>query len=477
MSRQLPSDCLNEIFEYLEEEIAALHSCLLVNRLWCEVCVRILWRNVWGFSYNMYYRSHVPSSILRTLIACLPYESKGLLSRNEISISTPTSNPPIFNYTSYFKVLSIYRINYIIKFVLEKKYATAPQNIQFKKYIVLQEILKMCVIQISSLNVLDYTFQNTENVLNLPNIPLAHFPGIMDCFKNLTELRCNSNNFSEIFYHLSQICNHIRSLDIEFKDVISNGLTNFISSINNLKHLKLSQSDGVDWKYVIHSLRKHSNTLTALHLFSHTHTTISFVESFSNLQELNISSFQETYLDFKKLQDATFPNLEILKLPYAAPEVEHLIKFLEKNGKSLKEFHANRCDNLSVARFCPNLKKLSVNFDFHEMDALKTVFSSCQHLESIKINEKEMLEIVAKHSPKNLHELRIHHDARLGSKDLETFFKSWKTRSPFKSLSFIIIKIKGDFSHNGFETNEKNMRVIKKYRTSGVIKSFEIELE
>jgi hypothetical protein len=39
---QLPADCLNEIFENLENEILTLHSCLLVNRLWCEVSIRIL---------------------------------------------------------------------------------------------------------------------------------------------------------------------------------------------------------------------------------------------------------------------------------------------------------------------------------------------------------------------------------------------------------------------------------------------------
>ena len=43
MPCQLPPDCLNEIFEFLENDIAALYSCLLVNRSWCEVAVIILW--------------------------------------------------------------------------------------------------------------------------------------------------------------------------------------------------------------------------------------------------------------------------------------------------------------------------------------------------------------------------------------------------------------------------------------------------
>ena len=85
---KLPADCLNEIFEYLEKDEATLHSCLLVNRLWCEVSVRILWRSIRNYS---------------TLIACLPNESKEILYKNEIIFSTLTSKPPIFNYASFCK--------------------------------------------------------------------------------------------------------------------------------------------------------------------------------------------------------------------------------------------------------------------------------------------------------------------------------------------------------------------------------------
>ena len=69
--------CLNEVFENLEDDKVTLHSCLLVNRLWCEVSVRILWRKIWNYG---------------TLISCLPNESKELLRKNEIFISTPSNH-------------------------------------------------------------------------------------------------------------------------------------------------------------------------------------------------------------------------------------------------------------------------------------------------------------------------------------------------------------------------------------------------
>src|SRR5438105_1207395 len=77
---RLPADCLNEIFENLKEDKITLHSCLLVNRLWCEVSVRILWRDILNFIYSTPYehKQRVKSAVLITLIACLPSESKEL---------------------------------------------------------------------------------------------------------------------------------------------------------------------------------------------------------------------------------------------------------------------------------------------------------------------------------------------------------------------------------------------------------------
>ena len=92
---QLPADCLNEIFEYLEDDKFTLYSCILVNRLWCEVSVRILWRN----SYNNY-----NSRTYNTLISCLPNESKEIISENRIVISTKTLKPPIFIYAAFSNI-------------------------------------------------------------------------------------------------------------------------------------------------------------------------------------------------------------------------------------------------------------------------------------------------------------------------------------------------------------------------------------
>jgi hypothetical protein len=131
MSCQLPTDCLIEIFENLEEDKITLHSCLLVNRLWCEASVRILWMNIWNFLKFSFSRLKVTSAILHTLIACLPNESKELLYKNEIFILTPTSKPPLFNYVKFCKVLSINDIVQVINDVLiNGKYIISQDTVE-----------------------------------------------------------------------------------------------------------------------------------------------------------------------------------------------------------------------------------------------------------------------------------------------------------------------------------------------------------
>ena len=139
---QLPTDCLNAIFEYLEDDKATLHSCILVNRFWCVISVRFFWSNV------SYYRT----SNFRTLISCLPNESKEILFKNGIIISTPTPKPPIFNYASFCKVLSIDHVHNKLKLLLSQQSTRSPsQNFNNNLDILVQEIFKLFVKQIPSL--------------------------------------------------------------------------------------------------------------------------------------------------------------------------------------------------------------------------------------------------------------------------------------------------------------------------------------
>ncbi|RIA85734.1 hypothetical protein C1645_879127 [Glomus cerebriforme] len=470
MPCRILTDCLYEIFEFLEKDKLTLHSCLLVNRTWCKISVRILWRDVLSFKYASY-QSEVSSQILNTLISCLPNESKELLHKNEIFISTPTTKSPLFNYVLFCKFLSIHEIDHLIQHNLENQQIITSRNLNFSKYLILQEVLKMFMKQIPSLKELKYS---REHIMN---VTFTHFPGAKKCLTDLAVLSCSSDIHSEFFNQLSQICCNIQSLNIEFKGFVSSELKGLISSQYGLKDLSLIQSyDGTaDWTEIIPSLTKHIKTLIKLKIYGgKNHVPLLFINTFKNLQQLVLKVYENSFEELNKLNYDKFSRLEILKFQYLHPNSNILIKFLENNGKNLKEFHIgnsyNNSLNLAIAKFCPNLKSLRTEFIDDEIETLKMIFYNCQKLEKIRIGcSREMLDIVAKYSPKNFHKLKSYvlYDFELNSVDLELFFINWKNRKQQKSLTFKLNCI-----YSTEVVKKEIMDIIEKYKNLGIIKVY-----
>jgi len=138
----------------------------------------------------------------------------------------------------------------------------------------------------------------------------------------------------------------------------------------------------------------------------------SFILMFTNLQELVVScDSYRAFEDLDKLQYVIFPQLRILKFPYGSPKAEVLFKFLEINGRNLRESLFAHCDNslsLAIAKFCPNLKSIFTLFNEDEIEALKVILTSCQQLESIKtwceggfLNGSELLKVLIRYSLMN----------------------------------------------------------------------------
>jgi hypothetical protein len=255
---QLSTDCLNDIFEYFKDDIATLHSCLLVNRLWCIVSVKIFWRDT---------RNYCKSNF-KTLIACLPNESKEILRKNGIKIYNnnlfgkllsalyvnqiiliPTSKSPMFNYESFCKVLSINRVHYMIKKLLDQWKRTHLD-------IVVQEICKMFMNQSSTL----------KGLIMFKERYIPYSPEIKDCLKNLSELHCNSIISSDIFYQLSHLCHNISLLDIVIEqNTLNNGLIDLIKIQKNLKYFIISQYGFTEGLFPL-LITKLPNTLNKLNI-------------------------------------------------------------------------------------------------------------------------------------------------------------------------------------------------------------------
>src|SRR4051812_13060810 len=94
----VPLDCLQEIFQYLENDMTSLYRCTLVNRTWCRINIALLWRRPFEYSGSKSTRRY--SELIRTYIACL---SKCVKMEIHKGYYIPDHPRPLFPYHQYLK--------------------------------------------------------------------------------------------------------------------------------------------------------------------------------------------------------------------------------------------------------------------------------------------------------------------------------------------------------------------------------------
>ena len=144
-----------------------------------------------------------------------------------ISIPIPTPKSPLFNYILFIQTLSFYEMERIVRDAL----ILVNQHTSNNEHLILQELLRAFMNQISSLKVLDYhSYSYLRMIKTIRNIPFVSFPGAKDCLTELFEFRCNSNISSDHLYQLSQIRHNIQTLVIILENGVSDELKDLISS-------------------------------------------------------------------------------------------------------------------------------------------------------------------------------------------------------------------------------------------------------
>jgi len=112
---KLIRDVLYLIFKELQDDKKTLHSCLLVNKTWCEIIVPILWKNSWIYSRGK------EKLLLSVIIQHLSNEFKNYIMSRGINILKNYYKKPLFDYINFCKYLNIYEIEGMINTVINEK--------------------------------------------------------------------------------------------------------------------------------------------------------------------------------------------------------------------------------------------------------------------------------------------------------------------------------------------------------------------
>ena len=103
------NDILFLLFKELQDDSKSLFSCLMINRLWCQVAVSILWNNPWNYDIN--YSNKL--SLYYIITSYLPDDVKESLTKQGIEFPAISRQPLVFDYLSLCKSMNTGVIDYI----------------------------------------------------------------------------------------------------------------------------------------------------------------------------------------------------------------------------------------------------------------------------------------------------------------------------------------------------------------------------
>ncbi|GBB89340.1 hypothetical protein RclHR1_01600012 [Rhizophagus clarus] len=484
---RLPADCLREIFENLSQDKKSLRTFLLVNRLWCETVVPILWRDPFKLKRTYNCDPGFWTTITRTLLLCLPEQSIVLFKNKGINppmISLEVDRePPLFDYVSYFQNISCQDIYEIIPQIIGKDILT-DVSYYHKGNLVENELWKLFITRCSSIKYLE-----------LPNIPLDYLNNNKgSCLSHLTELECSTSKSSQLFLDLTQTCADIKKIVINTCDGDNEGLVTLISMQKCLKEIVLVSPEGVQCPLIGEAIGTQYPSLTCIRLEEHICIPSTIFPKLINLKHIQIDLEEEFNSKLELLDGCVFPLLESLVIRNANGKYLDLytklikntngsIRIMEIDTLSLPSLNLIKPYWQALIKHCPQLEFVTVWYKDDSLNDLKNLLSTCSNkLKGIffegllgqfswrLLDLKYVFDSLLELNDDNIEELHFRGSWTLHSKDLKKFLNNWskksdKGRKSIKKPLYISIKV-------DFELSKEIVNIFEEFVNNGVLRGW-----
>jgi hypothetical protein len=482
---ELNKDVLFLILEELQDDSKSLFSCLMINKLWCETVVPILWRNPWCYNINYSNKKY----LFATLSFYLSDDIKEFLIRQGIQLHSVLSKSLLFDYISFCKSINIKVMNIII---------SIGSSLSYNQFLLQQEFYRLFMKRCPELKYLDMKSIKHQ---------IFYLPEANNRFESLFELECDTSIDSSYFYGLARFCQYIQRIIIVNVDPNPNhhGIVKLVEVQKNLKYFEwIDDFDDEKecftddfYKEIFLELEKKANTLNHFKLFYNDDEVyereilLDILQKLHKLKTLIINDLG--LISENLLKKLIYNDLEILNINYITIYEASII--IENSGGKLKEvlskpyyrlysddFNENSLAFIrKIYENCPSIEYLSIAFSsskehFAEFEKL---LNTCQDLKSLLLiiknfdtdeteekildNGEELLKALIKITPPNLRELRFFNYFKFSLEALEEFLGKWRGCT----LSILT----SDPIYEG----ENYKKLINKYKINGVIKSFKYE--
>jgi hypothetical protein len=478
-SGDLP-EITNEIIQYFQNDCLTLHSCILVNRLWCRLAIPLLWEDPFSIKIPKIHR------FIAFYLHKLNDDDKIKLNEYGINSDLFSSNT-LFNYFSFIKCLKTQRISSVIM-TWAKNAITLPS---YHQYLKLSGFIFLSLFKVF-----------IENKVNLYTFEIDVYSTLKiigrDCFNSTFQLILQNPNFtcnikdlklciygcidsSSFINCFCPNCNTLLSLYINYfgNNYPEKDLTKLINSQQNLKKILL------DSLYPLKNL-KNSNC-------SNTLKTIIFHKIW--LDELEITFINEMFEQLNVLESIhifyCYPLSSIviqqfinLTKPFklkslfinedSFTQIEPLILLLQKSGNYLENFGIKLLKNKMnnelklqlfkiVKLYCNKIKFINLTgfYDqniFSVFDLIKNIQQNLNYLtiSSILSDDNDTLSSTILQNLGQVLPYRLEYLSlvlKININDLEVFFKNTQNIYIRKLL----------IRNNKYQGSEDILPYIKKY--------------
>ncbi|CAB5213118.1 unnamed protein product [Rhizophagus irregularis] len=253
-SGELP-ELTYDILKYFKNDFSTLHSCILVNRLWCRLAIPLLWENPFSKPTGNY-------KFIEICLDNLNGDLKTELNEYRIEDNLIPSNT-LFNYPSFIRYLNTHTIFYsIYKWSEIAKKTLKPEKRNLHEVKNFQKLIQILFFKLI-----------IDNEANLHTLKIELISSTWNShFNNLLELILQNPNF--IIHNVKNLTFYTRIHNDSTSDntymIAKNLILQLINLHQNLKNISLSfDINFLSYKSLLLTKDYNcSNTLNTITLYS-----------------------------------------------------------------------------------------------------------------------------------------------------------------------------------------------------------------
>ncbi|PKY30541.1 hypothetical protein RhiirB3_447677 [Rhizophagus irregularis] len=365
-SGDLP-ELLYEIIKYFRNDYSTLHSCILVNRLWCRLTIPLLWEDPFSIPNGNYNFIEIYLYNLNDYLKTKLNEYQ--IIDNLLTPSSSSNNNTLFNYPNFIKYLNICKIIPCIEGWLESNERTSKfSNRYYIRYLIMESVSEFK--RFINISIIKLFIENEVN-LNTLEIEISITDYYNTCADNILEIILQNPNF------IKNIKNLKFSI-LSSNKLIKNRILQIINSHQNLKRILLGYNNFSLYQSLLLSNESNcSNTLnTIIFYYIDFKSLINLVKVFEKLNVLESVHIIYCYsLDTGFIQQIINLNKPFkLKSLFISGrlQIQSLQSLLQKSGNYLENFGygfgITNYDQLLkqqllelIIKYCKNIKFLNLH--------------------------------------------------------------------------------------------------------------------